>query len=165
MTTESASLGPATVTLIGDRELVIERTFQAPRARVFEAITKREHVQRWYGLRAHTMTACEIDLRVGGRWRYVMREPGGQEFAFSGEYRELDPPARLVSTELFESMPGTDYLATVTLDEVDGRTLLRSHLVYQSPEHRTGHIQAGMEWGMNETYNRLEELLAAQGSE
>ena len=153
--------GPATVTLIGDRELVIERTFAAPRTRVFEAITKPEHVRRWYGLRDHSMAVCEIDLRVGGRWRYVMREPGGQEFAFSGEYRELEPPTRLVSTELFEGMPGTDYLVTVTLDDVDRRTVLRSHLVYQSPKHRAGHIQSGMEWGMNETYNRLEELLAS----
>lgn len=162
-TTNSAGLGPATVTLIGDRELVIERTFNAPRALVFEAVTQPVHVRRWYGLRDHELVTCDIDLRVGGRWRYVLRDAAGQEFAFSGEYREIVPPERVVQTEGFEGMPGTDYLATMTLAEVDGRTTLRTHLVYQLPEHRTGHIESGMEWGLNQTFDRLEELLGHLG--
>jgi uncharacterized protein YndB with AHSA1/START domain len=144
-----------------DRETVITRAFNAPRALVFEAMTKPEHVRKWYGLRSHTLTVCDIDLRVGGRWRYVLQSPDGQEFAFSGEYREIDPPARLVSTEEFEAMPGTGYVVTVTMNERDGVTTLQSHLVYQRPEHRDGHIASGMEPGMNETFDRLESLLAS----
>ena len=162
-TAHSAGLGPATVTLIGDRELVIERSFNAPRALVFEAVTQPVHVRSWYGLRDHEMVACDIDLRVGGRWRYVLRDPQGNEFAFSGEYREVVPPERVVQTEVFEGMPGTDYLATMALTEEGGRTTLRTHLVYQLPEHRTGHVQSGMEWGMNQSFDRLEELLGRFG--
>ena len=151
----------ATISLPSDRETVIEREFDAPRALVWEALTKPEHVRRWYGLRAHRMTVCEIDLRPGGRWRYAQETADGQEFAFSGEYREIEPPARLVSTEGWEAMPGHEYVSTVTLDEVDGRTKLRTHLVYQSQEDRDGHLQSGMEPGMNETFDRLAELLPA----
>lgn len=163
-TTSDAGLGPATVMLVGDRELVIERTFNAPRALVFEAVTQPVHVRNWYGLRDHEMVTCDIDLRVGGRWRYVLRDSAGQEFAFSGEYREIVPPERVVQTEVFEGMPGTDYLATMTLTEESGRTTLRTHLVYQLPEHRTGHVQSGMEWGMNQSFDRLQELLGRLGS-
>ena len=150
----------ATISLPSDRETLISRVFDAPAALVWDAITKPEHVRRWYGLRAMEMTVCEIDLRPGGKWRYAQTAPGGgDEFAFSGEYREIDAPNRLVSTEEFEAMPGTGYLVTVTLTEVDGKTTLTSHLQYQKQEHRDGHLQSGMEVGMNETYQRLDELL------
>src|SRR5450631_4875424 len=149
-----------TLTMPSDRELVITRTFDAPRRLVFEAMTTPEHVRRWYGPRRLTMTVCEIDLRVGGRWRYVVRDPDGNEFGFSGVYREIVPPERLVTTEGFEGMPGHDYIATLTLDEHDGRTTLTNTLLYQSVEDRTGHMQSGMEPGMRETLDRLAELLA-----
>jgi uncharacterized protein YndB with AHSA1/START domain len=157
-----ATSSPATtVTLPSDRELVITRTFEAPRRLVFEALTRPEHVRRWYGPRRLSLTVCEIDLRPGGAWRYVMRDPdSGAEFGFSGVYREVTPPERLVSTECYEAMPGHDYLVTVTLDEHDGKTTLRSHLLYQSVEDRDGHLQSGMEAGVRETYDRLAELLA-----
>ena len=157
-----ATRNPATaITLPSDRELVITRTFAAPRALVFEAITQPEHVRRWYGLRRLTLTVCEIDLRPGGAWRYVMRDPdSGAEFGFSGVYREITPPARVVTTECFELMPEHDYLVTVTLDEQDGQTTLRSHLLYKSVEDRDGHLHSGMEAGVRETDERLAELLA-----
>jgi uncharacterized protein YndB with AHSA1/START domain len=149
------------MTLPSDREILIERVFNAPRRLVFEALTKPEHVANWYGPRVMTLTSCQIDLRVGGAWRYVVRDPAGNDFAFSGEYKEIVPPEKLVCTENFEGIPpGHDYLVTVTLDEQDGQTKLRSHLQYRSPEDRDGHIQSGMEPGMRETYDRLAELLA-----
>ncbi|HLZ25686.1 MAG TPA: SRPBCC family protein [Chloroflexota bacterium] len=149
-----------TVTLPSDRELVITRTFDAPRALVFEAMTRPEHVRHWYGPRRFTLVLCEIDLRVGGAWRYVLRDPSGAEYGFSGVYREIVPPERLVSTEGFEGMPGHEYLATLTLDEHDGKTTLTNTLLYQSVEDRDGHLQSGMEPGMRETLDRLAELLA-----
>ncbi len=159
MSTDTSSA--TTMTLPSDREILIERVFDAPRRLVFEALTRPEHVAHWYGPRAMTLTSCEIDLRVGGAWRYVVRDPAGNDFGFSGEYREIVPPERLVSTENFEGIPpGHDYLVTVTLDEQDGKTTLRSHLQYKTPEDRDGHIQSGMEPGMRETYDRLAEHLA-----
>jgi len=150
-----------TMTLPSDREILIERIFDAPRRLVFDALTKPEHVAHWYGPRAMTLTSCEIDLRVGGTWRYVVRDPAGNDFGFSGEYREIVPPERLVCTENFEGIPpGHDYLVTVTLSDLDGKTKLTSHLQYKTPEDRDGHIQSGMEPGMRETYDRLAEHLA-----
>src|SRR5216684_8158499 len=150
-----------TLTLPSDREILIERVFDAPRRLLFDALTRCEHVAQWYGPRAMALTSCEIDLRVGGTWRYVVRDPAGNDFGFSGEYREIVPHERLVCTENFEGIPpGHDYLVTVTLDEQGGKTTLRSHLQYKSPEDRDGHIQSGMEPGMRETYDRLAELLA-----
>ena len=150
----------ATITMPSDVELIIQREFRAPRALVFETITRPEHVKRWYGLRHLTMPVCEIDFRVGGSWRYVLRDPeDGVDHAFSGEYREIVPPERIVSTERYEAIPGSDYVVTVTLTETGGTTLLQSHCVYQRKEHRDGHVASGMEGGMNETYRRLDELL------
>ena len=107
-----------------DRETVITRTFAAPRKLVFAAMTQPEHVRQWYGLHDQTMKVCEIDLRVGGKWRYVVQMPDGNEFAFSGEYLEITPPERLVSTEWFEAIPGSVYVATVTFPEQDCTTTL-----------------------------------------
>ena len=158
MTTKSR---PATVTMPSDRELIITRDFNAPRALVFEALTRPEHVKRWYGLRHLTLPVCEIDFRPGGRWRYVLHDPkDGSEFAFSGEYHEIVEPEKIVSTERYEAIPGSDYQVTVTLVERDGKTTLTSHCRYQTQEHRDGHVMSGMEAGMNETYYRLDELLA-----
>lgn len=148
------------LTFPSDRELVITRTFAAQRHLVFAAITQPHHVRQWYGPCAMTMTVCEIDLRVGGRWRYVLQTPDGSEHAFSGEYLEIAPPERLVCTEGYEAIPGAEYVATVTLVEHDGMTTFTNHLQYKSKEHRDGHIGSGMEAGMRETYMRLDALLA-----
>lgn len=152
-----------TLTLVSDREVIITRVFDAPRKLVFEALTKPEHLVHWWGLRSHTMVVCEVDLRVGGAWRYVLRAPDGSEYGFHGEYREIVPPEKLVSTEEFEGIPpGHDYLATVTLDEQDGRTIFTNRLLYKSVEDRDGHLGSGMEAGMRETFDRLDEHLAKQ---
>ncbi|KYF74384.1 hypothetical protein BE17_08515 [Sorangium cellulosum] len=145
-----------------DREVVITRTFAAPRRLVFEAMTKPEHVKRWYGLRVLTMSVCEIDLRVGGRWRYVLRAPDGSEHGFTGVYREIARPERVVCTENYEPLgPGHEMVVTATYDERDGKTTLTSRIVYQSQADRDAHLQSGMEAGMRETFERLEELLPA----
>lgn len=150
-----------TLTMPSDRELVITAVLEAPRHLVFEACTRPEHVKRWWGLRRSTMPVCEIDLRPGGAWRYVVRDnETGREDAFSGVYREIAPPERLVYTEGWEGMPGHDYLVTATLDEKDGKTTLTSRLQYKSVEDRDGHLQSGMEPGMRETLDRLAEHLA-----
>ena len=150
----------ATITMPSDTELVITREFNAPRDLVFAALSRPEHVQRWYGLRHLTMKVCEMDFRPGGRWRYVLHDMArGLDHAFSGEYREIHTPLRIVSSERYEAIPDSDYLATVTLDEAGGKTTLRSHLVYQSKMHRDGHVMSGMEAGMQETFERLDEVL------
>jgi len=156
----ATSSGAATLTMPSERELVITRVFDAPPKLVWEAMTNPEHVRKWYGLRSLTMSVCEIDLRPGGAWRYAQRAPDGQEFAFSGEYREIVPPERIVMTEGWEAMPGHEYLVTVTFEEQDGKTKMTSHLVYQNGADRDGHLQSGMESGMQETFDRLDEHLA-----
>ena len=156
----SSSTRQATITYPSQTELVISRDFSAPKSLVFEAITKPEHVRQWYGMSADGLKVCEIDFRVGGRWHYVLAgEPGGEDHSFSGEYLEIDAPDRFVSTESYDNMPGATYRATITLTEHDGVTTLRNHLVYPSQEWRDGHVESGMEYGLNISFNRLEELL------
>ena len=151
-----------TLSMPSDREVVITAVLDAPRHLVFEATTKPEHVKRWWGPRRTTLTVCEIDLRPGGAWRYVMRDnETGREDGFSGVYREITPPERLVYTEGWEGLPGHDYLVTATMEEKDGKTTLTSRLQYKSVEDRDGHVNSGMEGGMRETYDRLGEHLAA----
>lgn len=152
-----------TLTFPSARELVMTRVFHAPRRLVFDAWTKPEHVTQWYGLRNHKMIVCEIDLRVGGRWRYVMQAPDGSEYAFSGVYQEIIPPERLVSTECYEALPDHGYLVTATFREDDGKTTLTSHLLYKTQADRDGHVRSGMEGGMRETLARLDEYLATMG--
>jgi uncharacterized protein YndB with AHSA1/START domain len=149
-----------TVTMPSDLEIVITRSFNAPRRVVFEAWTKPEHVRQWYGLKFLTMAVCEIDLRVGGRWRYVLRAPDGGEHGFTGEYKEVTPPERLVYSESYEALPpGHDYLITSTFDEQNNKTTLTSRMLYKTKEDRDGHVASGMEPGMRETLDRLEQFL------
>ena len=151
----------ATVSYPSDTELVITREFPAPRELVFAAITQPEHVRQWYGMSEDGMLVCDIDFRVGGKWHYVLAGvPGTEDHSFSGEYLEIDAPSRVVSTEGYDNLPGASYVVTVTLDEADGVTTLRSHLQYPSQAVRDGHVGSGMEYGMNISYNRLEALLA-----
>ena len=150
-----------TLDMPSDTELVITAVLDAPRHLVFEAATKPEHVRNWWGLRSSTMPICEIDLRPGGKWRYVVRDnQTGREDGFSGQYREIVPNERLGYTEGWEGLPGHDYVVTATLSEKEGKTTLRSHLQYRSREDRDGHVQSGMEPGMRETYDRLGEYLS-----
>jgi uncharacterized protein YndB with AHSA1/START domain len=147
--------------IIGRTEptITITREFDAPRQLVFEAWTNPEHVQHWYGPSQLTFTVCEIDLRPGGRWRYVLRAPDGSEHGFSGEFREIVVPERLVYSEGYEAMPGHDYLVTLTFDERDGRTTITSLGRYRSFEDRDGHVASGMQAGMRETLDRLAQHL------
>jgi uncharacterized protein YndB with AHSA1/START domain len=154
----------ARIEIVSDTEILIARTFEAPRDLVFEAITTPEHVRLWYGCEDMTMVTCEIDLRVGGAWRYVLRMPDGSEHGFHGEYREIAAPSRLVSTENYEPIgPGHEMVATVTLEERGERTFFENRLAYVSKADRDGHLGSGMERGMNESLDRLEALVASQG--
>jgi uncharacterized protein YndB with AHSA1/START domain len=152
------------VEVVSDREVTLTRAFSAPRRLVWEAMSRPEHVRRWYGLRVLELVVCEIDHRVGGRWRFVLRAPDGTEHAYSGVYREIVPPGRVVHTESYEPLgPGHEIEVTTTLEETGGVTTLSARLVYRSKADRDGHLQAGMEVGANESHDRLAELLAGLG--
>ncbi|MEA2330693.1 MAG: hypothetical protein QOK00_1146 [Thermoleophilaceae bacterium] len=152
----AVSSGTATVTLPTDEQILITREFDAPRHLVYRAWTTPELVKRWWSGDRGEVTSAEIDLRVGGMWRYVMMAEGGFEVAFHGEYREIVPNERIVSTEVFEGMPEGEAVDTLTLTEVDGRTTLEVLVQHSCKEHRDAHINSGMEAGMQESMNHLE---------
>lgn len=149
-----------TLALPSDLEIVMTRVFNAPARAVFEVWTKPEHVKKWYGVRSTTVTVCDIDLRVGGAWRWVVAKPNGPEIAFSGVFREIDPPRRLQRTELFEAMPDAESIVTLSFDEKDGQTVLTSHMLFQSKQHRDICLKSGMELGVKECYENIDRLLA-----
>ena len=169
-TTRNAPLsrhGSATVTLPSEREILITRQFDAPAALIFKAWTTPELVKRWWGFETSEWLVCEIDLRVGGSWRYVTRETqDGHSFevGFHGEYREIEAPRRIVSTEVFEGFPDPDgdaaALDTVVFDERDGVTTMTITVLHARQEHRDAHINSGMEGGMQISMNRLEDVVA-----
>jgi uncharacterized protein YndB with AHSA1/START domain len=156
------SSGTAKTTLPTDEQILITREFDAPRHLVFKAWTTPELVMRWWSGRRGEMKVAEIDLRVGGTWRYVMVASGGYEVAFHGEYREIVPDQRIVTTEVFEGVPepaeGEDVLNLVTFTEADGRTLLELLVQCPSREVRDAIVDSGMEVGMQEQMDLLEEL-------
>ncbi len=154
----AVSSGTARVTLPTDEQILITREFDAPKELVYKAWTTPELVRRWWHANRGEMTACEIDLRVGGSWRYVMVTPDGFEVGFHGEYREIVPNERLVSTEVYEGMPDGEALDTLTLTEVDGRTTLEILVQHQSKVHRDAHIESGMEDGMQDAMDLLEQV-------
>lgn len=156
------NLGVLKITPKGDRELVISRAFNAPRELVFDAHTKPELVRRWLlGPSGWTMPVCEIDLRVGGAYRYVWRkEAQGINMGMGGVYREIVAPNRIVQTEKFDESwyPG-EAVSTLELTEQDGRTLLIQAMLYESREAREAVLKSPMEDGLAAGYNRLEEVL------
>lgn len=155
------SSGTATVTLPTDEQILITREFDAPKHLVYKAWTTPELVKRWWSGQRGEVTTCEIDLRVGGRWRYVMVANEGFEVAFHGEYREIVPNERLVSTEVYEGIPDAEEhaaLDTLTLTEVDGRTTLTVLVQHPTKEGRDAHINSGMEAGMQEAMDLLEQV-------
>jgi uncharacterized protein YndB with AHSA1/START domain len=152
-----------TLTTPSDREIVIERVFDAPRELVFKLFTDPTAIPHWWGPRRLTTTVEKMDVRPGGAWRFVQRGPDGGEFAFRGEYREIVPPERLVSTFEFEGFAGHVMLDTTTFEDHNGQTKLTSTLLYASVEDRDGHLQSGMEPGMRESHARFAELLATLG--
>jgi len=144
-----------------DREIFMTRLFDAPRQLVFDAMTKPEHVRRWWGClsEGHSVTVCEIDLRVGGAWRFVHRGPEGEYPAFYGIYKEIDAPGRLVYTEIFEPFPDNGSLVTQQLFDENGKTRLELTARYESIEVRDMVIKTGMEKGAAISYDRLEDLV------
>jgi uncharacterized protein YndB with AHSA1/START domain len=151
----------AKVTLPTDTQIKIERQFDAPAHLVYRAYTEPELVRRWWTAKRGEMTVVHIDLRVGGGWRYAMETPDGFEVAFHGEYREIVPGERLVSTEVYEAMPDATALDTVTFEERDGRTLLTIVVEHTRKEHRDAHVESGMEEGLQDALDLLEQVAAA----
>lgn len=159
--TTMTSTGTAKVTLPADDQILITREFDAPRHLVYEALTNPELVKRWWSGQRGTVTLAEIDLRVGGRWRYLMVAHGDFEVGFHGEYLEIVPAERIVSTEVFEGIPDAEEHATrntLTLTEADGRTTLTILVVHATKEGRDMHIDSGMEGGMQEAMDLLEQV-------
>jgi uncharacterized protein YndB with AHSA1/START domain len=153
-----AMAGNATVTLPAEEQILITREFDAPKALVYKAWTTPELVKRWWSGKRGEVTLAEIDLRVGGSWRYVMTGEGF-EVGFHGEYQELVPGERIVSTEVFEGMPDAASVNTLTLTESEGRTELTILVQHSSKEHRDGHVGSGMEGGLQEALDALEQVV------
>lgn len=152
--------GTLKVALKGDREVVLTRVFNAPRAMVYDALTKPELIRRWFGPHGWNIETCEVDLRVGGKWRYTMKGPGNQSMGMYGEYRQLNRPDGLVHTENFDDFPG-EAIVTTQLIEENGKTTLIGTVLSATKEIRDNVVASGMEHGAAETYDRLADLLAA----
>lgn len=151
------------LTTQGDREIVMTRAFHAPRRLVFDALTQPELVKRWLiGPPGWSMPVCEIDLKVGGSYRYVWRHTDGKEMGVRGVYRDIVPQERVICTERFDEAwyPG-EALLTTTLVEQDGKTTLTSTVLYVSKEARDGVLKSGMENGVAASYDRLAELVSS----
>ena len=150
------------VTTPSDTEIHFSRIFDAPRGLVFEAMTRPEHVRNWWGNlgEGYSVPVCEIDLRVGGAWRFVNRHPNG-EAAFHGEYLEIVPPSRLAFTEIFEEFPDSISWVTTDLIDEDGKTRMSATVRYESRDVRDMVISTGMEKGAAISYDRLEDLVVA----
>ena len=152
------SSGKATVSLPTDEQILITREFDAPPELVYRAWTTPDLVKRWWSGQRGEVTSVEIDLRVGGTWRYVMVATEGFDVAFHGEYREIVPNERVVSTEVYEGVPDAAALDTITFEDVDGRTLVTILVQHDSKEHRDGHLESGMELGLQEAMDALEDV-------
>jgi uncharacterized protein YndB with AHSA1/START domain len=151
--------GSLKVTTPTDREIVLTRVFNAPRHLVWEAFTKPELLKRWFGPRDWSLVVCEVDLKVGGGFRFVLRGPDGRDMGMRGTYREIVPGERSIHTEAFDDFPGESIVTTV-LVEKGGTTTLTATVLYPSREVRDAVIQSGMEHGAAESYDKLAELLA-----
>jgi uncharacterized protein YndB with AHSA1/START domain len=150
--------GTARVSLPTDEQILITRELDAPRHLVWKAWTTPELVKRWWHANRGEVTIAEIDLRVGGKWRYVSVTEDGFEVAFHGEFREIVPNERLVSTEVYEGFPDAQAVDTLTLTEANGRTTLTVLVQHSSKEHRDAHIESGMEAGMQDALDLLEQV-------
>lgn len=150
-----------TVTAPTDREIVMTRAFDAPRELVFDAWTKPELLKQWLGVRGGwTFAVCDIDLKVGGKYRFVWRKQGQPDLGMGGVYQEVQPPERLVSTEAFDQSwyPG-EAVNTMELSEEDGKTVVTLTVRYESIEARDAVLASPMDKGVAESYDKLEELL------
>nr|WP_322769291.1 SRPBCC family protein [Frankia sp. Cr1] len=152
------SSGTAVVTLPTDTQIMITREFDASRNLVYQAWTTPALVKRWWAADRGEVTVADIDLRVGGSWRWVMVTNGGFQVAFHGEYREIIPNERIVSTEVYEGVPEAAAVTTMTFTEQDGRTTFTLLVQHKTQEHRDGHINSGMESGMQTAMDLLEQV-------
>jgi len=152
--------GTLKVTMPTDREIVLTRVFDAPRTLVFEAFTKPELLKKWFGPRGWSLVVCEVDLKVGGGFRFVLRGPDGKEMGMRGVYREIVPPERSVHMESYDDYPGESQVTSVFVEQ-GGKTTLTATVLYPSQEVRDIVIKSGMEHGAAETYDKLAELLVS----
>jgi uncharacterized protein YndB with AHSA1/START domain len=159
--TAVTSSGKAVVTLPTDTQILITRQFEAPRHLLYKAWTTPELIKRWWGGDRGEVTTADVDLRVGGMWRFVLTATGGFEVAFHGEYREIVPNERVVSTDVFEAFPDGEALVTNTFTEVEGRTTITILVEHADRDTRDAHINSGMEGGMNEAMDHLEQVAIA----
>jgi uncharacterized protein YndB with AHSA1/START domain len=153
----------AAVTLPSDTQILITREFDAPRHLVYQAWTTPQFIKRWWSACRGEVTVAEIDLRVGGRWRYAMIAHDEFEVAFHGEFREVVENERIVRTEIYEAFPDAPALSTETFMESDGRTTLTLLVDHERKEHRDAHVQSGMEDGLQDALDLLEEIVASLG--
>jgi uncharacterized protein YndB with AHSA1/START domain len=153
--------GTLQVTTPTDKEIVMTRVFDAPRHLVWDAFTQPELLKKWFGPRGWSLSVCDVDLRVGGGFRFVMRGPDGHEMGMRGVYRELSRPGRSVHVETFDDYPG-ESIVTAVFTEQNGKTILTATVEYPSREVRDIVISTGMEHGAAESYDKLAELLASQ---
>ena len=151
----------AVVTLPSSTEILITREFDAPRHLVYKAWTTPELIKRWWSAKRGKVTVAEVDLRVGGTWRFVMVADGGFEVAFHGEYREIIENERIVNTEVYEAMPDGEALNIVTFTEQHGRTTLSILVQHSVQAHRDMHVASGMEAGMQDAMDLLEEIVVS----
>jgi len=158
MTTQNTGPGArrATVSTPADNQILITREFDAPRHLVYRAYTEPDLIRRWYHANRAEVRSIEVDLRVGGAWRYELTAHNGFAFSFSGEYREVVPDERLVATETFSGAPEAEAVNVLTLTEKDGRTYLEVLVTHQSQEFRDTHLRSGMEAGMQDAFELLE---------
>jgi len=150
-----------TITTPSDREVMLTREFDAPATMVFDALTNPEWLKRWYGPAGWTLVVCDIDLQVGGAWRFVVRQPAGKEIGQRGVYQEIDRPNRIVNTESWEDWDAGETLVTTVLTESDGKTIFQCAILFPSQEVRDTVVKAGLEHGAKEGYDKLAEVLAA----
>ena len=155
--------GTLKVTTPTEREIVLTRVFDAPRHLVYDSFCKPELLKRWFGPRGWSLTTCEVDFRVGGGFRFVLRGPDGKEMGMRGVYREIVPPERSVHLESFDDYPGESQVSAVFLEK-DGKTTMTAAILYPSREVRDAVIKSGMEHGAAESYDKLAELLASAGT-
>lgn len=154
------SIPPLEVTTPTPRETVVTRAFDAPRSMVFDALTRPELLRQWYGEPGWTLVVCDIDLRVGGAFRFVSRRPNGKDVGQRGEYREIRPPSRLVYTESWEGWDPGECLVTTVLTEEGGRTTLHCTVLYPSEQVRDEILHSGLERGASALYEKLDAFLA-----
>jgi uncharacterized protein YndB with AHSA1/START domain len=146
----------------GRQEVILTRTFDAPRAKVFKAFTDPVLIPKWWGPRSLTTVIDRMEPRAGGSWRFVQHDAAGEEFAFHGVYHDVTAPARLIQTFEWEGLPGHALLETIHFEEHDGRTTITDTSVFQTIEDRDGMVANGMEYGARESMERLVELLGGE---